>query len=141
MNKPELIAELNALSGQLGRQLSIEGSKPELEARLSEARLELSMLNDDDDDAEGDITTVGELVTAATIPAELQPEMREEGGAALRCILLKATVDVWHYKKGVNKRRPATVKRVCEVVPAGKVIVVDADEAEALIDENYADAV
>ncbi|MHC5177441.1 DNA-packaging protein FI [Serratia rhizosphaerae] len=139
MNKPELIAELNALSGQLGRQLSIEGSKPELEARLSEARLELSML--DDDDAEGDVAAVGEPITAATIPAELQPEMREEGEAALRRILLKATLDIWHYKEGVNKRRPETVIRVCEVVPAGQVIVVDADEAEALIDENYADAV
>ncbi|MEZ2600758.1 hypothetical protein [Kluyvera intermedia] len=138
MNKPELITELNVLSGKLGRQLSTEGGKPELEARLSEARVELSML---DDETDGDIATTDGIVTMTTMPSGPQPEAREENDVVFSRILLKVTVDVWHYKKGGDKYRQDQVKRVCEVVPAGRMIVVDAEDADSLIENHCAESV
>ncbi|MDY3572317.1 hypothetical protein [Enterobacter hormaechei] len=140
MNKPELIAELNTLSGQLERQLSTEGSKSELEARLSEARVELSMLGDETDD---DTVTAGDVVTvtATAMPSGPQSDTREERSVTHIRILLRVTVDVWHYRQEAGKPRQTQVKRVCEVVPAGRVVVVDAEDAELLIDNHYAEAV
>lgn len=153
MAKPDLIAELNELSGKLGRELSIEGTIPILEARIEEAHKELSMLNSDDDIDGDDVLGVIDTDTTISIDSsrseediigsinELNKEPKAEQSAhSKRRIRLRVTLDVYHYKKGFDKRQPNLTKRIRQIVAAGKEIVVDADEAAYLIAENHADA-
>ena len=147
MAKPDLIAELNELSGKLGRPLDTEGTVPVLEARIAQAKEELTLLNSDEEtsveDEEVDTTFTehhhsDEPITG-TFGAQNEPKINEPA-VNKRRIRLRVTLDVYHYKKGVDKRQPNQTKRIRQIVPAKTEIVVDGDEAVYLISQNYADA-
>ena len=131
--KDKLIAMLKELSDKLGRELSTDGTAAELQARIDQAQVELSMLNDDDDsDNDDDLPSTDdqddELADNVRIPTR-------------RNIKLRKTLDIWHYKKGADKRKPKEVKRVREIVASGKIICVDTDEGALQIAMENADAV
>ena len=144
MNKAELIARLEELSKKLGRDLSIEGTNDVLDARIKEAEAELALL-DDSSDGDGDggdntgINTV-ETITGGDTAGD-QPKAEEGTNVSRRRVKLYRTLDVWHHKKGVDRRNPKKVVRVREIVPEGEEIDVDADEAADIIREEHGRAV
>ncbi|CAI1717724.1 MULTISPECIES: DNA-packaging protein FI [Serratia] len=134
MNKYELITALNILSGQLGRVLSTEGNNTELQARLEEARAELELLKEGGDETPGEMDNrvVCSQQQMSSLPIDIRLDTEQQ------CIRLSATLDIWHYKKSVNKRAPNKTERVREIVSAGNAIVVDREEAELQIAEHRA---
>jgi hypothetical protein len=139
MNKSDLIAALNELSGKLGRELSTEGTNEVLQARFNEAQAELEMLQEPtiDDEVSLQQTVLADKPSATPLPG---PDADGPAPKAAQArIQLKRTLDIWHYKKGGNKRRPDEVKRVREIVPTGRIITVDAEEAALQVAEKNAD--
>lgn len=142
MTKTELIACLEELSKKLGRDLSTEGTNDVLEARIKEAEAELALLdteNDGDIDGDGSSSsgdnTSGNISDANTAGA--QPKNDEATNVSRRRVKLYRTLDVWHHKKGVDRRNPNKVVRVREIVPEGEEIEVDTDEAADIIREEH----
>lgn len=146
MTKTELIARLEELSKKLDRDLSTEGTNVVLEARIKEAEAELALL-DGDSDIDGDSdgsnntgdNTSGNLSDANTAGAQSKSD--EATNVSRRRVKLYRTLDVWHHKKGVDRRNPKKVVRVREIVPEGEEIEVDADEAADIIREEHGRAV
>lgn len=139
MTKTELIARLQELSKKLGRELSIEGTNDVLEARIREGEAELALLDTpDDEEANSDSADRdAENSSPNPDPADIHPKVDEETNVTRRRIKLYRTLDVWHYKKGADRRNPSKVLRVREIVPEGAEIDVDAAEAADIIREEH----
>lgn len=139
MNKTELIARLQELSKNLGRDLSTEGTNDVLEARIREAEAELTLLDTPDDEETSADSAGSDAENNNLNPAqkEVHPKVDEETNVTRRRIKLYRTLDVWHYKKGADRRNPNKVLRVREIVPEGAEIEVDSDEAADIIREEH----
>ncbi|KNC09999.1 hypothetical protein AC791_15430 [Klebsiella sp. RIT-PI-d] len=92
MTKDELIARLKALGAQLGRDVSLAGSKEELAMRVAELEEELE---DDGDGGSGDVTTATTDAsvlpgpgTAATLATS------ERSPVALKKVVARATLHI-----------------------------------------------
>ena len=130
--KTELLARIDDLSAQLGRELPRSGTIAELETIVAGAESELDILNEQSSDAsdadtnesaldETDDDGVEQQSIASTTPqSELSP-------ATCR-VKLRNTLDISHY---VNARR------VREIVAAGREIVVDSPEVADLIAADH----
>ncbi|MDN8599020.1 DNA-packaging protein FI [Citrobacter sp. S2-9] len=146
MNKAELVARLKELSQKLGRDLSTEGANDVLESRVKEAEAELALLNDDGESSEYTSTddNAGSKETengTAGITSLPQSKVDEESNVTRRRVKLYRTLDIWHHKKGVDRRNPNKVVHVREIVSEGEEIDVDADEAAYIIREEHGRAV
>ncbi|WP_368750147.1 DNA-packaging protein FI [Klebsiella aerogenes] len=148
MTKPELVALLQELSKKLERDLSTDGSVAELELRVKEAQLELEACEDDDgegEDGEGNNDdSGGDNGSAGASSNQDSPGTGSDtpvSNVSRRLVKLTATLDVWHYKKGVNRRAPKKHVYVREIVPAGNEILVDSDEAADIISNGHGNAV
>ncbi|WP_234262262.1 DNA-packaging protein FI [Klebsiella aerogenes] len=134
MNKPELIAALNEVSGKLGRELRTEGSNNELQARLDEALAELKLLEEEGEEEENlrDTDTFGadSAENRNTDDAGLP-----ESGARddLRQIRLLATMDIFHYQSAKSRKDPALMQKLRSIISPGEVILVTDEEAELQI--------
>lgn len=140
MTKTELIARLQELSKKLGRELSTEGTNNVLEARIKEAEAELAMLDaagEEDTATDGNTGSEAENNNLNPTPTDDHPKVDEETNVTRRRIKLYRTLDVWHYKKGADRRNPNKVLRVREIVPEGAEIEVDSDEAADIIREEH----
>lgn len=147
MGKPDLIERLNELSKLLGRELSTDGNVGELEQRIKEAETELTLLEDNSSEGgeggEGDNPLTGEFiqgevtisgVSASDTPeAPVEPTETPVSNVSRRRVKLAFTLDIWHYKKNVDRHNPNKVVRLREIVPAGADILVDSDEAAEII--------
>ncbi|MCS2152377.1 DNA-packaging protein FI [Scandinavium goeteborgense] len=139
MNKSDLIAGLIELSGKLGRKLSTEGTHEVLQARFNEAQMELDMLEEPNDGGMVDTTLQNKSsVTDVPVSGAGKPLAPKDTQTSIQ---LKCTLDIWHYKKGGNKRRPEEFVRVREIISTGKIIMVDAEEAVLQVAENNAEEV
>ncbi len=92
MTKDELIARLKALGAQLGRDVSLAGSKEELAMRVAELEEEL------EDDGEGGS---GEVITATTGASALSGQdaavtlaTPDGSPAALTTVVVRATLHI-----------------------------------------------
>lgn len=152
MGKPELIAQLKALSEALGRELSLDGTVDQLQARIAEAENELALLNEGDDELTERLDALSELLgrqlsTEGTIDelqariaaAESELSVKQGGNSndgtgsnaekvrpLRRKIKLLTTLHVLHYPHAQDLA-------VTEVVVAGSTIIVDSAEAALLI--------
>ncbi|EFM2070053.1 DNA-packaging protein [Escherichia coli] len=130
--KTELLARIDDLSAQLGRELPRSGTIAELESIVAGAESELDILNEqsgDASDADTNESTSDETddngveqqsIASTTSQPELSP--------ATRRVKLRNTLDVYHYVNG---------RRVREIVAAGREIVVDSPEVADLIAADH----
>lgn len=142
MNKPELIAALNDVSGKLGRELRTEGSNSELQARLDEALVELKLLEEEG----GEEDTLRDTDTFGADGAEnrdtnetglTKPDVRDD----LRQICLLTTMDIFYYQSAKSRKDPALMQKLRGVIGPGSIILVSAEEAELQISLGHAERV
>lgn len=131
--KTELLARIDDLSAQLGRELPRSGTNEALETIISGAEAELALLNEPGSEEAGETPADG--VNQQTIDAmmaagaeTLRAESDELTEVATRLVKLRTTLDVFHYKNG---------KRVREIVTKGNEITIDAEEAAELIADEH----
>ncbi|ECC1660247.1 DNA-packaging protein [Salmonella enterica subsp. salamae] len=119
-SKTDLLARLDQLSEQLGRELPRTGTIGELEIVIASAEAELEMLDEE----------VGEEVGEPenTPPAETAAASEREK-SAIRPVKLRTTLDIFHYVGGA---------RIREIVVSGREINVDNAEASELINAGRA---
>ncbi|MJQ01264.1 DNA-packaging protein [Salmonella enterica subsp. enterica] len=127
-SKTDLIARIGLLSEQLGRELPRTGTVAELEMVIASAEAEVEMLSEPADE-QGEIICE-DLTEGAGTQAGDANETDSEPGAT-RPVRLSTTLDIYHYMNG---------KRVREIVAAGREIVIDSSEADALIAAGHAGA-
>ncbi|EAA9320485.1 TPA: DNA-packaging protein FI [Salmonella enterica] len=133
--KAELLARIDDLSAQLGRELSRSGTNTELETIIAGAEAELALLNEPGNE-EADETlanianqqTIDAMTAAGNGVETLRAESDELTEVATRLVKLRTTLDVFHYKNG---------KRVREIVTKGNEITIDAEEAAGLIADEH----
>lgn len=133
MGKPELIAQLKALSEALGRELSLDGTVDQLQARIAEAENELALLNEGAEEGSDELQA---RIAAAESELSAQGGDKKSGTGTedntlplRRKIKLLTTLHVLHYPQGKNLA-------VAEVVVAGSTVIVDSTEAALLIPEH-----
>ncbi|EAZ4876770.1 DNA-packaging protein [Salmonella enterica] len=125
-SKTDLIARIDSLSEQLGRELPRTGTVAELEMVIASAEAEVEMLSEPADE-QGEI--ICEDLTEGAQARDADETDSEPG--ATRPVRLSTTLDIYHYMNG---------KRVREIVAAGREIVIDSSEAGALIAAGHAGA-
>ena len=130
MNESELSAAINILSGQLNRVLSTKETT--LNSKLDWKKQKQSWSYRRRREVRWTMAWISSQQQVSSQPIDV----RQKTG--YQCIRLSATLDIWHYKKCVNKREPEKTKRVCEIVSAGSIIEVGREEAELLVAENRA---
>ncbi|ECA8972932.1 DNA-packaging protein [Salmonella enterica subsp. enterica serovar Omuna] len=135
--KTELLARIDDLSAQLGRELPRSGTIAELESIVAGAESELDILNEQSGDAGGVEITVNtvsgtddELAQsiATAIVSQSAQSQELELAPATRRVKLRDTLDIYHYMNG---------RRVREIVAAGREIVVDSPEVADLIAADH----
>ncbi|ECG8601138.1 DNA-packaging protein [Salmonella enterica subsp. salamae] len=127
-SKSELLARIEALSVQLGRELPRSGTNAELEMVIASAEAEVEMLGEPADE-QGEIIRE-DLTEGSGRRAEGAIETDSEPGVT-RPVRLRTTLDIYHYMNG---------ERVREIVAAGRKIVIDSSEASTLIAAGHAGA-
>lgn len=127
-SKSELLARIEALSVQLGRELPRSGTNAELEMVIASAEAEVEMLGEPADE-QGEIIRE-DLTEGSGRRAEGADETDSEPGVT-RPVRLRTTLDIYHYMNG---------ERVREIVAAGREIVIDSSEASTLIAAGHAGA-
>lgn len=141
MNKPELIAALNELSGKLGRELRTEGSNAELQARLDEGLVELSMLEDGDTEAGHSDTFGGDAIDSD--PADTTLAEAADGSVLpdhLRQFRLLTTMHIRHYQPR-EKVLLGTYRCISSIVRKDSVVLISPEDADVLVSLGYAEAV
>lgn len=127
-SKSELLARIEALSVQLGRELPRSGTNAELEMVIASAEAEIEMLVEPADE-QGEIIRE-DLTEGSGRRAAGADETDSEPGVT-RPVRLRTTLDIYHYMNG---------ERVREIVAAGRKIVIDSSEASTLIAAGHAGA-
>ncbi|EMM4154243.1 DNA-packaging protein [Escherichia coli] len=128
--KTELLARIDDLSAQLGRELPRSGTIAELESIVAGAESELDILNEqsgDESDADTN-ASASDDGDGAEQPSIASTTSQPELSPATRRVRLRNTLDVYHYVNG---------RRVREIVAAGRVIVVDSPEVADLIAADH----
>lgn len=127
MNKPELIAALNEVSGKLGRELRTEGSNNELQARLDEALAELKLLEEDEEEPrDTDTFSADNAENREANDAGLaEPDFRDD----FRRIHLLVTLDIFYYQPAKSRKFPELINKVRGIIGPGEIILVSAEEA------------
>lgn len=115
-SKTDLLARLDQLSEQLGRELPRTGTIGELEIVIASAEAELEMLGE-------------EGASQKTPPPAETAAASEREKSAIRPVKLRTTLDIFHYVGGV---------RIREIVVSGREINVDNAEASELINAGRA---
>ncbi|EFC5337518.1 DNA-packaging protein [Escherichia coli] len=126
--KTELLARIDDLSAQLGRELPRSGTIAELESIGAES--ELDILNEqsgDESDADTN-ASASDDGDGAEQPSIASTTSQPELSPATRRVRLRNTLDVYHYVNG---------RRVREIVAAGREIVVDSPEVADLIAADH----
>lgn len=133
--KTELLARIDDLSAQLGRELPRSGTNEALETIIAGAEAELVLLNEpgseeaEETPANGvNQQTIDAMMAAGNGAETLRAESEELTEVATRLVKLRTTLDVFHYKSG---------KRVREIVTKGHEITIDAEEAAELIADEH----
>lgn len=132
--KTELLARIDDLSAQLGRELPRSGTIAELELIVAGAESELDILNEQSGDAGGIEITVNTAsgtdneLAQSIASAIVSQSQEQELAPATRRVKLRNTLDVYHYVNG---------RRVREIVAAGREIVVDSPEVADLIAADH----
>ncbi|EGC2439511.1 DNA-packaging protein [Escherichia coli] len=130
--KTELLARIDDLSAQLGRELPRSGTIAELESIVAGAESELDILNEQSGDAsDANINANASDETdddSAEQPSIASTTSQPELSHATRRVKLRNTLDVYHYVNG---------RRVREIVAAGREIVVDSPEVADLIAADH----
>ncbi|MCP9660852.1 DNA-packaging protein FI [Escherichia fergusonii] len=122
--KTELLARIDDLSAQLGRELPRSGTIAELESIVAGAESELDILNEQSGDAGGIDNELAQSIASAIVSQSQEQEL----APATRRVKLRNTLDVYHYVNG---------RRVREIVAAGREIVVDSPEVADLIAADH----
>ncbi|MCC4040353.1 DNA-packaging protein FI [Escherichia coli] len=129
--KTELLARIDDLSAQLGRELPRSGNIAELESIVAGAESELDILNEQSGDASDDeinASASAEIDDDAEQQSIESTTSQPELSPATRRVRLRNTLDIYHYVNG---------RRVREIVAAGREIVVDSPEVADLIAADH----
>ncbi|ECG7135602.1 DNA-packaging protein [Salmonella enterica subsp. enterica serovar Uppsala] len=133
--KAELLARIDDLSAQLGRELPRSGTNEALETIIAGAEAELAILNEPGSEEVGETPTnnvnqqtVDAILAAGNGAETLRAESEDLTEVATRLVKLRTTLDVFHYKNG---------KRIREIVTKGREITIDAEEAAGLIADEH----
>lgn len=116
MTKDDIIKRLKVLGNELGREVSVSGTKEETEMRLRELEEELTEMHSGNDDG---VTTAAGTVSADAV---------SDTGAASAPQLVTVTALKSLHTDGRHEHRDEKT----EFVPAGTVFRVSADKADAL---------
>ncbi|HDS7024554.1 TPA: DNA-packaging protein FI [Escherichia coli] len=132
--KTELLARIDDLSAQLGRELPRSGTTAELESIVAGAESELDILNEQSGDAGGIEIAVNtapgtDSDLAQSITSTIVSQSQEQKIALItRRVKLRNTLDIYHYVNG---------RRVREIVAEGREIIVDSPEVADLIGAGH----
>ncbi len=128
-NKTELLARIEDLSAQLGRELPTTGTMDVLQSVIESAEAELALLNEMDsglpEPVQSTLTATEQAMLNAGNTERSESDIPEP---AYRYVKLRNTLDIIHY---VNQ------KPTRSIVLAGESIYVDLEEAAALIAQSH----
>ncbi len=128
-NKTELLARIEDLSAQLGRELPTTGTMDVLQSVIESAEAELALLNEMDsglpEPVQSTLTATEQAMLNAGNTERSESDIPEP---AYRYVKLRNTLDIIHY---VNQ------KPTRSIVLAGESIYVDPEEAAALIAQSH----
>lgn len=128
MTKDDIIKRLKVLGNELGREVSVSGTKEETEMRLRELEEELAEMHSGNDDTAISTNNDDSVATSAETVSTETPSETKAASAASAPQLVTVTALKSLHTDGRHEHRDEKT----EFVPAGTVFRVSADKADAL---------